>query len=254
MRQATPERSQVENEQDSDDEHEQDAAQREAERHRIMKAAGLVARKSTRRYNKRKPPAPPQKASELPDAGDVGAQVAARRSDNDVMEEEPEPEEPMSPEEQVLSKTEDAYARWQATRSADAPLITQRRPPSSVADDFYAAAEHSQSLSPSRPPSRATDSSGLLSKMRSRSSSLTGGSSEGASISGRAMHTTSPVLSIQVGLAVVSELRAKAERDSDNAQTWSSLIDSSSLADIPEEERKRQEAIFELIMVGFALE
>lgn len=220
----------LEDESDADDEADSEATvQKDAKRQQWLAASGLLSRKPTRR-TKRKPPAPPKKHSDPPQAE---TQV------EDINE--------MSPEE-IQSKTEDAFDRWMALQKDLPPMST-------VTDRSSLALSTTSSRTgrPSTPSTPAPTSSQQLGS--SFMSKLLGPSTRQSIVSESPaapitrLAVASPQVQPQSTQHVSFDEMALEAVNVVGPQTWSSLIDAEALAALPEKERKRQESIFELILV-----
>ncbi|CAE7139400.1 unnamed protein product, partial [Rhizoctonia solani] len=217
----------------SSDEDGDDQAARGLERQRVLEAAGLIVKQA--------PPRPPRKRRPAPKA------PVRTRSDDDR---EPSPQEggsspgtsfrdknlPEQPDEnESILRIDDAYERYQAFRSTGEGrtslssfegLAAQGVPPTPV----------SPSATISSLPS-ATDSTKAAIK----------------SFFGRGSERDKPRATVTISAPVISapinSSGGANERGSSPAfgMSWSSLVDKSVVEGIPDDERKRQEAIFELI-------
>lgn len=196
----------------SDDDDEEGAElgkETESERLRRLAASGLLTR------NKRKPPAPPTVA----ETADLeGSKVFPTADQN-------------------ITYVDDAYARWVALQKNLPPL------PST-------STRESLGLPPSTPSIDAAAATITPTLAKSSASSAGGGFFTRLS-AGLSRSTPSPNHDVASSTPVIRTLHASPSDSigtaSEVGKTWSSLIDPSALKEMPERERKRQEAVFELI-------
>ncbi|GAA5912265.1 hypothetical protein JCM6882_005211 [Rhodosporidiobolus microsporus] len=229
---------------DSDDE--ESAAAREAERLRVLEAAGLLVKETEapKRRHRRPPPARPQRrpGSSVNPAGIADEQRRLDEQQEKEVEEQGEPE----PEEQE-ERMEDAYDLYQRAMREQEQAAASRR--FSTADVSPAIPPPPSpgpigSPSPSLAPSATSTVKEAFASTTSNLLSRVGGRSRSGTVGGE---KSRPVIS--------SPLVGGGADSSDNVSrssgvfgsSWSSLIDPSALENLPDMERKRQEACYELI-------
>lgn len=199
---------------------EEERAKREAAREKQLAKAGLKIR--------REPPGVPQRRKQAPAVPSRAHKPSALHSQAGTGANTPQPEEPEAIE------VEDAYARYEAflaeAKSKPAPKPATPKVHTEVSLPVPAAPA----------PSATQRFSGFISR-------ITGGAHQPAA---------KPVISRPVSSAPISgpisaPKPASPEQEEDFGQgfgqTWSSLVDASVLETMPQQERKRQEALFELI-------
>ncbi|GAA95075.1 uncharacterized protein L969DRAFT_77433 [Mixia osmundae IAM 14324] len=196
-------------ESDSDSEDRQaDAEARQKERMRVLEAAGLLQKT---RLERRAAPEPPPKSSPLT-----------------------KPIRASSASEDAARATDDAYDRWQKLQK-DLPAV----PPIAsvpVLSTPPAADRTSPVLSDTHKSSRTA---ALLSWV----TGATQGRSSAGSPSTDKLRVSGPLNRSRSG----SDVTSIPAVTSAMGRSWSSLIEPSALQDVPDQERKRQESIFELI-------
>ncbi|GAA5869921.1 hypothetical protein JCM8547_008105 [Rhodosporidiobolus lusitaniae] len=239
---------------DSDDE--LSASAREAERLRVLEAAGLLVKEDEPQPKRRRRP-PPARPQRRP-----GSQAVAV-SGIQVVPEEEETKEP-EPEEQE-ERMEDAYDLYQRAMREQAEAAAARRPSLDHSPLPPSSANFSPAPSPALPPpspspilppaspalSTATSTtSAVKDAWASTTSNLLSRVGGGRSRSGTVGEKTSrPVISSPlVGGGNGSEGGDRTSTASGVfGSSWASLIDPSALENLPASERKRQEACYELI-------
>ncbi|KAG9114454.1 hypothetical protein FRC07_007636, partial [Ceratobasidium sp. 392] len=217
---------------DGDDE---DAAARVQERQRVLEAAGLIVKKA--------PPRPPRKRHRRPAPK---APVRDKDQSRGESRERPSlderrasmskdlPEPPLSPAESVL-RIDDAYERYQAFRESRAGRASL----SSIEGTGLGVVIPQGTGPPPSPSGTVTSLPSSVDQTKLAIKSFFGRSSTEQRPAGRVI--SAPVISAPVS--------AVPERGSSPGfgMSWSSLVDRSVVEGIPDDERKRQEAIFELI-------
>ncbi|GAA5838700.1 hypothetical protein JCM9279_003832 [Rhodotorula babjevae] len=216
---------------DADSDDEAAVAAREAERLRVLQAAGLLVKPAARpgspKRRRRPPPARPQRRP-----GSMAVTIEEQSSAAEEQEDEHGEREPELEEE----KMEDAYdlyqraMREQRTASlaptVDSPAVPQPSPPTSP------ALSTAPSTTAAVKDAFQSSVSGFFSR---RGRSATVGSEK-----------VRPVIS-----APLAPQGDASQRDSRSSgafgSTWASLVDQAALVDLPDSERKRQEACYELI-------
>ncbi|GAA5873711.1 hypothetical protein JCM3774_000147 [Rhodotorula dairenensis] len=209
---------------------------REAERLRVLEAAGLLVKPASveatpKRRPRRPPPARPVRhRPESTFVTDTPFQEAAQpRAEDD---------DPPAPEEQE-ERIEDAYDLYQrAMREQDPPALpptTLHAPP---------ALEYEEPSPPPTPSLLSATSVG--SNLKETWHTTTSGIFNRRSRSSTVGEKSRPVISAP--LAPQGDSAETSNRASGIfGSSWSSLVDESALADLPDRERKRQEACYEFI-------
>ncbi|QRW00930.1 actin cytoskeleton-regulatory complex protein pan1 [Ceratobasidium sp. AG-Ba] len=219
------------------------AAARAQERQRVLEAAGLIVKKAPPRPpRKRRRPAPKAPVRERERRGESLERPSFDESTRRASMSKELPEPPLSPAESVL-RIDDAYERYQAFRES-------RTGRASMSSFEGGGAGGLGVVIPPGPPSPSGTTTSLPSSVPSTADQTklaiknffgrVSGSERPSTSSG------SRVISAPVISAPVS---AVPERGNSPAfgMSWSSLVDKSVVEGIPDGERKRQEAIFELI-------
>ncbi|SCZ92879.1 BZ3500_MvSof-1268-A1-R1_C065g00318 [Microbotryum saponariae] len=235
-----------------------DPKEREAERLRVLEAAGLLVRggpSADRRKRRQAPARPPTKPTTgSVSGGDEGHETLAEESVNP----DPAPEKDVDQE----GRVEDAYDIYQRVMRELPPVpTTTSNRLSMVSDSTTPSTTAGSILYPTSPPASPAPSSSTV------ASSL----ATGASIKEQWQATTSglraklgrPRESSSAGLdharlsisgPIMGEATGSAQSKSQESATpsnfvasWASMIDSGALEIMPDRERKRQESMFELI-------
>ncbi|GJN92753.1 hypothetical protein Rhopal_005791-T1 [Rhodotorula paludigena] len=217
---------------DSDDE--ASAAARESERLRVLEAAGLLvkpaeANGSPKRRRRRPPPARPQRRPGSTTTVGIDEQ-------KQLAEEEAREDAEAEPEEQE-ERMEDAYDLYQRAMREQHAASLQTAPALSPA---LAEPSPPTSPTPSAAPTTASSvkdafhaSTGGFFSRRARSATVSSEKARPIISSPLAPQMDSPDIGNRASGVVGS--------------SWASLIDESALAGLPDSERKRQEACYELI-------
>ncbi|KAG8833257.1 hypothetical protein FRC17_011032 [Serendipita sp. 399] len=231
--------------------------QREFERQRVLEAAGLIVKQST----DTRPPRPPVRTRSTRKAlsvktGPRPSVPSPVHTTNNVqpLERELPPLPPASPV-SAGRKIDDAFERYEAFKAQENTASTQAAPNRlSVISNASTYASTVPPSSPRQPISPHTPSVNLpsSSSIHSAESKITsllhflGGRTrtpgEGTSAEKKPPTISGPVISGPMSLNSPSRENSPAFGSS-----WSSLVDKEALKEIPPHERKRQEAIFELI-------
>ncbi|KAJ3827567.1 hypothetical protein F5880DRAFT_1609212 [Lentinula raphanica] len=214
---------------DSDDEeengeetHEQREARRDHERQMVLEAAGLIVKKDIN-----PPPRPPRRKRRPPPAAPQRQSVSSISS-KDL------PEIPSHIETQDTTPLDDAFERYEAFRLARSNADNNRL---STASFDTSLSSPTTSVTMSTAPSKdgeARSHSGIF-------HFLSGRSKTPVDTDRRTLTISAPILS--------NPSSEDSVRSASPAfgSSWASLVDKSALEGIPPNERKRQEAIFELI-------
>ncbi|KAK4047374.1 hypothetical protein OIV83_005421 [Microbotryomycetes sp. JL201] len=229
-------------------------AERESERLKVLEAAGLLVRdeqsdsnashRKRRKAPRRPPPPRPQRKSIV--HGGIGTPDTNDSIEADELE---AVEESLAPEERE-ERMEDAYDLYQkAMRQQSAATTTANRLSVVSADPDRAgtpanmAPDLSPPPSPGPQPTSLLPSSGLRDALHSTKNSLLSKIGRNATPAPSGGDKPKLIVSGPVSIATPEERPSSTTLGS----TWTSLIDPSALANLPDRERKRQEAIFELI-------
>ncbi|GAA6030396.1 hypothetical protein JCM8097_009087 [Rhodosporidiobolus ruineniae] len=231
---------------DSDDE--SSAAAREAERLRVLEAAGLLVRDPSpeagaappKRRHRRPPPARPQRRpGSVVTVGTI-EEEERRRLEAQQREGEAEALREPEPEEQE-ERMEDAYDLYQRAMREQAAI--DARNPTPIPSPALPPPSPPGSPSPSTAPSTTSAVKDAWASTTSNLLSRVGGRSRSGTVGGE---KSRPVIS--------SPLVGNGSENGDSTwasgvfgSSWSSLIDPSALENLPANERKRQEACYELI-------
>ncbi|KAI0668336.1 hypothetical protein C8Q78DRAFT_1173775 [Trametes maxima] len=218
-------------EEQSEEARRQDRQARAAERQRVLEAAGLIIKTEsqppprpvrTRSHRRRRPaPAVPERSPVLPTS--------------------PLKELPPLPESESANNSlrlDDAFERYEAYRQNH--LAMNRLSVASFESGTSAASPKSSTFSVTPTPSEnESRTHGFLHFFGRRTPANDGESAR-----------TMPVISAPILQREASP--APGEADTAFGSSWASLVDKSALEEIPTAERKRQEAIFELIVTEAA--
>ncbi|KAF7298359.1 Actin cytoskeleton-regulatory complex protein [Mycena kentingensis (nom. inval.)] len=227
---------------------ESDAEAREHERQRVLEAAGLIVKKAEDGEVK-PPPRPARRRSKDTEAG-AGEGTSRRR---------PPPATPKADRSSVVSTSstsgkelpplpeaqtlDDAYDRYESFRGHHARLsvasIETNPPPASPSTSLAMSPSTSSASEGGRSYSHLLNFLGRKTPNADRDS----GAGAGTSMADRKAMISGPILQAPGDGASVSRSSSPAFGSS-----WASLVDKSALEGIPTQERKRQEAIFELIV------
>ncbi|GAA5977335.1 hypothetical protein JCM10908_004943 [Rhodotorula pacifica] len=223
-------------EDDSDDENASSEA-REGERLRVLEAAGLLVKPSTseatpKRRTRRPPPARPQRRP--------GSALVTTDAPVNIAQPEAEEEELAPALEEQEERIEDAYDLYQrAMREQDPP------PPATTTTTSPRLEQYQEEDSTPTTPSLLSATS-VGSNLKETWHTTTSGIFNRRSRSSTIGEKSRPAISAP--LAPQGEFSENSNRASGVfGSSWSSLVDESALADLPDRERKRQEACYELI-------
>lgn len=235
---------------DSDDEaqltdadRQEERRQRELERQRVLEAAGLILKQTT----DSRPPRPPVRARSTRKSLSIKTKpdVPTRSKERDLP---PLPE----PSPQTGKSVDDAFGRYEAfkTQEGNAAAQNQANRQSMISN----ASTYASTVPPSSPrqpisphlgsatlPSSASVQS-TESKITTLLHFLGRARTPGEGSTEKKLTISAPVISGPMALPNPSRESSPAFGSS-----WSSLVDKEALKDLPPHERKRQEAIFELI-------
>ncbi|TKA51640.1 hypothetical protein B0A53_05517 [Rhodotorula sp. CCFEE 5036] len=207
---------------------------REAERLRVLEAAGLLVKPapveaSPKRRHRRPPPARPQRRPESALVTNEPTETAQSEGEHDA---------PPEPEEQE-DRIEDAYDLYQrAMREQEPPALSVAATPSTQDQP------HEESFAPQTPSLLSATSVG--SNLKDTWHTTTSGIFNRRSRSSTVGEKSRPVISSP--LMPQGDSSENVNRASGIfGSSWSSLVDESALADLPDRERKRQEACYEFI-------
>ncbi|KAF8319431.1 Dbl homology domain-containing protein [Clavulina sp. PMI_390] len=227
-------------------------AERDAERARVLEAAGLVLEKDPTRV----PPPPPPRRSRnpkattktrrapppIPEASVVShsrlGPIEQLPRDRDLP---PTPVTPTSPRESILIGEADAYDKYENFRRASSQISNNNRF-STISASSDTPSSPISIAAPSLTPSLGAKEESSFSRLFGSGLGLLGRTTSQAS--GASERKSTLVISGPVGIPDVPE------RSSSPAfgMSWSSLVSKDALEGIPPIERRRQEAIFELIV------
>ncbi|KAI0689841.1 hypothetical protein BC835DRAFT_1407733 [Cytidiella melzeri] len=201
---------------------------RELERQRVLSAAGLIIMKS-----EREPPPRPARRKSTRKRRPAPAVPAQRRPPR-----RPSKDLPVVPDSESADtplKLDDAYERYEAYKNTTSNLNRLST----------ASLDTSPSLISPSPSLILSSSAEPESRSHSHFLSFFGRKTPANDGEGRTM----PIISgpIPISGPNMKDSTSAASMDSDFGVTWASLIDKSALEDISPKERRRQEAIFELI-------
>ncbi|KAG8749194.1 hypothetical protein FRC11_011540, partial [Ceratobasidium sp. 423] len=221
------------------DEGDADQAARELERQRVLEAAGLIVKQAPPRPPRKRRPAPKAPQRHRRSRSDDGRDVSPREGSlpGTPPRDKSLPEAP--DENDSILRIDDAYERYQAyrqTREGRASLTSFEGIPNIGSSAAVPPTPVSPSATISSLPS-ATDSTKAAIK------NFFGRGSE------RDRPRATVTISAPVISAPISSSGGANERGPSPAfgMSWTSLVDKSVVEGIPDDERKRQEAIFELI-------
>ncbi|PIL33059.1 transporter [Ganoderma sinense ZZ0214-1] len=217
---------------ESDDEDEQseevrrqERQAREAERQRVLEAAGLIIKADDRR--------PPPRPVRVRNRGLRPAPTVPERLKASPSPSKELPSLPSAESRTPSFRLDDAYERYEAYRQSN--LAMNRLSIASVESSTSTTSQTVPTLTPTTSESGESRShtSSFLNLFRSR----TPGNDSGEA-------PARPVIS---GPILQGEQSPSLESDTAFGSSWASLVDKSALEGIPSGERRRQEAIFELI-------
>ncbi|KAG8868591.1 hypothetical protein FRC20_003109 [Serendipita sp. 405] len=231
--------------------------QRELERLRVLEAAGLIVKRST----EARPPRPPVRARSTRKTlsvktGPLSSAPSPSHTVNEVqfVERELPPLPPSSPV-SAGKKIDDAFERYEAFKAQE--NVTSAQSTASRFSLISNASTYASTVPPSSPrqpispqtPSINLPSSSSVHSTESKITTLLhflGGRTrtpgDGTSTEKKVPVISGPIISGPMSLPSLSRENSPAFGSS-----WSSLVDKDALREIPPHERKRQEAIFELI-------
>ncbi|KAF8216277.1 hypothetical protein K438DRAFT_1953239 [Mycena galopus ATCC 62051] len=211
---------------ESDEEDEADSAAREHERQLVLEAAGLIVKKDVqppprpvrRRSARRPPPAAPDRSSVLSSSSSVVAK-----------------ELPPIPEPDAATRLDDAFDRYEAYRGHHQNRL-------SVASVETNPPMPSSPTSPSgmTPSASAGSEGGRTSGFLHFLGRKTPNEAEGGA-------RPRPIISGPIAIPRPDSSGGSRSNSPAFGSSWASLVDKSALEGIPPQERRRQEAIFELI-------
>lgn len=194
---------------------EDERKRREEQRQKALAAAGLQIR--------REPPGVPKARRRRP-----APAVPVKKSGSHEKPPEYEGEQPAPPEKPI--EVQDAYARYEAFLAE-----TKQRAPFKAPQVARPSTVIEGPPRPTSTPAAGGRFAGLLSKM-------------GVQPTTEADARPTPRISGPiVGAPIGASVDDQAVQESSFGKTWSSLVDPSTLSTMSEQERKRQEAIFEFI-------
>ncbi|CAE6423462.1 unnamed protein product, partial [Rhizoctonia solani] len=209
---------------DGDGDGDADQAARELERQRVLEAAGLIVKQAPPRPPKKRRPAPKAPVRARSDEGSSPGTPSRERN-------LPEPPD----ENESVLRIDDAYERYQAFRQSG-----QSR----------ASMASFEGLPTSVPPAPASPSA-TISSLPSATDSTKTNAIKSFFGRGSERDKSRPTVTISAPVisAPINSSGGANERGSSPAfgMSWTSLVDKSVVEGIPDDERKRQEAIFELI-------
>ncbi|KAG8968021.1 hypothetical protein FRC03_008886 [Tulasnella sp. 419] len=230
---------------------------RALERQRVLEAAGLrmiVNDDPTPRARPKRRPAPlvpPDRSSKASSSFTAYSDVQSQSSLQDLPQ-----STPMSPVNSIL-RLEDAYDRYEAFKnqrmslSLDTSVSTPISPATTLAPS---AISYSSSLSGSLAESRHVSGSGFLHSLFGRSTTPNPPQGDGK-FGGSGLKAGGVTISGPIPLGT-DKITAPEAIERENSPvfgaSWSSLVDKDVLEGIPTAERRRQEAIFELINTEIA--
>ncbi|KAI0085934.1 hypothetical protein BDY19DRAFT_963763 [Irpex rosettiformis] len=205
---------------------------RELERQRVLSAAGLVVMKSDR-----KPPPRPARRKSIRKHRPPPAVPEKRQTPS-----RPPKDLPILPDtdnKDTSLRLDDAYERYEAYKQSTANF---KRLSSASIDTSASLSVYSPSLTLSPSPSNDQENT---SQTGSHFLSFFGRKTPANDGETR----TRPIISgpIPISGPNMKDSASSVSSDSEFGATWASLIDKSALEEIPPKERRRQEAIFELI-------
>ncbi|KAJ1309363.1 hypothetical protein OPQ81_006142 [Rhizoctonia solani] len=207
-------------------------AARELERQRVLEAAGLIVKQA--------PPRPPRKRRPAPKApvrnrSDDGRDASPREGNSPGT---PSPSKNLPDENESILRIDDAYERYQSFR--------QSREGRASLSSFEGIPNINTAVPPT-PVSPSATISSLPSATDSTKAAI-------KSFFGRGSERDRPRTNVTISAPVISAPISSGgigaiERGHSPAfgMSWTSLVDKSVVEGIPDNERKRQEAIFELI-------
>ncbi|KDE02848.1 hypothetical protein MVLG_06638 [Microbotryum lychnidis-dioicae p1A1 Lamole] len=235
-----------------------DPKEREAERLRVLEAAGLLVRggpSADRRKRRQAPARPPTKPTTgSVSGGGEGNEILAEESVNA----DSAPEEDVDQE----GRVKDAYDIYQRVMRELPPVpTTTSNRLSMVSDSTTPSTTTGSMLYPTSPPASPAPSSSTVasslatgasikdqwqattSGLRAKLSRPRGSSS--AALDHARLHISGPIIGEATGSA--QSKSQESATPSNFGATWASMIDSGALEIMPDRERKRQESMFELI-------
>lgn len=231
----------------TDAERQEERRQRELERQRVLEAAGLIVKQST----EKRPPRPPARTRSARRSASTRAELVPTNNaqESKTRRERDLPSIPASPPNDTRN-LDDAFERYEAFKkqegNANAEELAKRHSVISNASTYASTVPPSSPRQPISPgPNSATlPSSASVHSTESKISSLLhflGGRTRTPG-EGSSAPTERKVISGPISLPSPSRENSPAFGSS-----WSSLVDKEVIKEMPPHERKRQEAIFELI-------